>query len=319
MKLLVTALLLLLSSIQPLSGEIIASSQIEEISSHVDDRTLIFFNIAEVLTNTETSLGSSSWRRYLRSRVDSNIHDLLTLYVFKHVPSKSADSQIPLLIQSLQEQGIAVLAFTSRGRNAWYSSNIQKIDLITEKVLFSLGLDFSKTTLPPELKNLSIAFSNYYHDGIIYAGNTLEKGALLEEILDTTNYRPSKIIFVDDKIDSLQGIEEALECLHIPFIGLAYEKTKISHQNFDPMIATIQLEWLMLNQRLLSDEEALRLKNDMFSDIDPENYFRSLIDHLSSFLTEETRAKLYTEVSSKNRFMALRKPQASTIENDPIL
>jgi hypothetical protein len=280
MKFLIPIFILFTATV-PLKADILSTSEIEMIIPHIEDNALVFFNIAEVLTDTETSLGSSPWRRYIRSRVNATTHDLITLHVFKNVPSKSVDTKIPTLIKELQEKGITVMAFTSRGRNEWYSSMVDNVDLITERVLATLGLQFSLTALPEELKILEDSFSESYHKGIIYSGNTLEKSDLLGSILVQSNYHPSKIIFVDDKIDSLTGVEESLNTLGIPFVGIAYNKTKIDHQNFDPMVATIQLEWLMFHEKLLSDEEAVQIKEEQFSGVDPEAYFQSLMERIS--------------------------------------
>ncbi len=254
--------------ISNLNGQIIKTSNIQDVREEITDDTLVLFNIAEVLMDTETSLGTQSWRKYIRARLDSKRHDELSLFVFENVPPKSPEPSIPELIRELQSQGVVTLAFTSRGRSEWYASQVPNVDLITEKLLLQIGIDFSKTQLSKELTLLPNLFAEFYHKGIIYAGNNKDKGELLLEIFEKTGYLPSKIIFVDDKIDSLKSVEKTLNSLNIPFVGYAYSRTAKDHANFDPLIANIQLDWLITHGQVLTDEEATQIKNEQYLNVD---------------------------------------------------
>lgn len=266
-----------------LSAEIFKINQIEQVvQQDIQQDTLVLFNIAEVLMDTETSLGTQAWRKYIRSRVDAQLHDELTLEVFKCVPPKTPEVFTAKVIASLQDKGFPVLAFTSRGRHEWYSSQIADIDLLTEKLLQQIGIDFSRTRLPFDMASLNSVFDNYYHAGIIYATNAYEKGEMLVKFTQATHYQPSNIIFVDDKIDSLQTVEEAAKQLGIPFTGYAYSRTSKDHAKFDPMIAHIQLDWLISYNQILSDQEAEQIKKDQFMDVNSEDYFFTLMEKWKS-------------------------------------
>lgn len=277
MKNLIFSLLSVFFLAGSLNAEIIKTSNIQDIKEEVTSNTLVLFNVAEVLMDTKTSLGTQAWRKFIRVRLDSKLHDELTWFVFQNVPPKSPESAIPELINELQSQGIITFAFTSRGRNEWYASPTPNVDIITEKLLAQIGIDFSKTRLNEELLLLPSLFSDFYHEGIIYATNTKEKDELLLEILEKTGYRPSKIVFVDDKIDSLISIEKMLNNLNIPFVGYAYSRTAKEHVNFDPFVANIQLDWLISGQ-LLTDDEAFEIKNKQFQGIELQKYFEDVIE-----------------------------------------
>lgn len=268
----------LLGSVHPLSATITPTTQIQDIIPVIEENSLVLFNIAEVLMDTDRSLGTSAWRRYIRKKVDAKKHDILTLYVAKHVPAKVPDAAIPVLIQQLQDQGYPVLAFTSRGRSEWYSSNIQGVDVLTEFLLYEIGIHLEKTQLPKELGALETTFADYYHAGILYATNGVEKGEFLKRILTETGYRPAKIVFIDDKADSLQTVDAAMKEMGISFEGFAYNKTAQDHKNFDPMIANIQLEWLVFNNKLLTDAEATQIKAEQFNGVDADQYFDKLME-----------------------------------------
>lgn len=265
-------------AISPLSAEIIQTTNIQTIKKEITPNTLVLFNIAEVLLDTETSLGTQQWRKYIRSRLDAKTHDELTLFVFKTVHPKAVDPSLPLLVEELQSQGDAVFAFTSRGRHEWYSSQTPNIDHITEDVLRKIGIDFSKTKLNPQLSHLSTDFLDFFHEGIIYAANRTDKGALLFEILSKTGYHPSKVILVDDKYDSLASVEKGFKCSGIPFIGYAYSRTALEHQNFDPMIANIQLDHLITDGILLTDAEAAKILKEEFFHTEPETYLKEIVE-----------------------------------------
>lgn len=271
----------------PINAEIIKITQIEDVIQEVAVDTLVLFNIAEVLMDTETSLGTQEWRKYIRTRAGSQIHDELTLFVFKHVPAKTPEPVTAEVISMLQKKKIPVLAFTSRGRHEWYSSQIPEIDLLTEKLLGEIGIDFSQTVLPESLLQLDSIFDDYYYKGIIYATNAYEKGEFLNQLLKTTHYQPSKIVFIDDKAASLKTVQEAAELLGIPFIGYAYSRTAKEHAQFDPMIAHIQLDWLITCGKILSDQEARQIKEKEFANRDSESYFYQLLEKWETFKSSD--------------------------------
>lgn len=242
-----------------LNAEIVKTTNIQDIREEIAEGTLVLFNVAEVLMDTETSVGSQAWRKLLRASVDSQTHDELTLFVFESVPPVPPEPATPALIKELQSQGVAVMAFTSRGRHEWYSSQVPDIDLITEAKLRQIDIDFSKTSLPDSLSALPLLFDDYYHGGIIYTGNTREKADVLVEILNSTGYQPSKIVCVDDKVDSLIALEKALDSLGIPFVGYTYTRTALNHADFNPLVAVFQTNWLLKYDELLSDEDVINV------------------------------------------------------------
>lgn len=261
-----------------LNAQIIKITNIDEIREEIADDTLVLFNIAEVLMDTETSLGTQAWRKFIRTRLDSKLHDELSLFVFENVPPKSPEPAIPDLISELQSRGIIAFAFTSRGRNEWYASQIPGIDQITEKLLLKIGIDFSLTQLNWELALLPLLFDPVYHEGVIYAGNNRKKDELLLEIFERTGYYPQKVVFVDDKADSLVAVEKAFSYLNIPFVGYSYSRTAKDHANFDPIVANIQLDWLITYGQVLTDEEAIAIKNERYMDVDADQYLAEIVE-----------------------------------------
>lgn len=269
-----------------LSAQIIKTSNIQDIKQEITENTLVLFNIAEVLMDTETSLGTQAWRKFIRTRVDSKLHDELTLFVFKKVPPKSPEPATPELIKDLQSRGQIALALTSRGRHQWYATQVPNVDLITEKLLNQIGIDFSKTGLNPELSSLPDILPDFFHNGIIYAGNDREKDEVLVDIFKKTSYWPPKMVFVDDKVDSLISIEKAFNSLNIPFVGYAYSRTAQEHADFDPLVANIQLDWLITYGRVLTDAEAIKIKNEQFLNTNLDRYFEEVVGKWNARTTD---------------------------------
>lgn len=270
-----------------ISATVTNINQIEQILPAIENDTLVLFNIAEVVMDSQTDLGTSAWRKYVRNKAPMcnkplpyNIHDELTLLVARKVPSKAVETITPPLIEMLQRQGLPVLAFTSRGRTEWYTSEVQGVDQLTEDLMHELNVHFEASQLPTAFQDLENGpYSPYYHHGIIYA-NHMEKGEFLMQLLQDTGYLPAKIVFIDDKYDSLEGVEKVLQELGIPFEGFWYSRTTHDHKNFSPMIAHIQLQSLIFEDQILSNEEAARIVNERYSDVDADQFFYDLLQRI---------------------------------------
>jgi hypothetical protein len=273
-------------TLSTLTAEIVETDQIETILPAIEQDTLVLFNIAEVLTDSEISLGSSPWRAYLREQAPNlthipyHVHDKLTWLAFNCIPHKPVETITPAIIQYLQEKEIAVAAFTSRGRTEWYSTEIQGVDEATENVLSLMFIDFAKSSLPFVFIQMEgNPYLLHYRNGIFYS-NHMKKGDFLKQLLEDSGYKPSSVVFVDDKRDSLESVEAALKELNIPFHGFWYTHTKKDRINFSPMVANIQLEALIKNHKLLSDKEAQDIVESDYQDVDPDRFFLDLINSL---------------------------------------
>ena len=241
-----------------LPADIVQITELETILPSIEEGTLVLFNISEVLLDSKIELGTSKWRNSLRSDPNTILcHDWLTLLVAKKVPHKAVETSTPLLIQTLQAKGLPVMAFTSRGRSEWYNTKVEGVDILTEQLLNKVGIDFTKSKLPECFLALetSADYSPYFHAGILYASH-LEKGEFLKKLLLDTQFLPAKVVFVDDKKDSLVKVEKALLVLGIPNTCFWYTRTAVDHKNYDPNIAAVQLDKLLNQDIILTNEEA---------------------------------------------------------------
>lgn len=278
---------ILLISVTPfVQAEVITIKKIEEMSQSVEKDTLVLFNIAEVLLDSQVSLGTSPWRKYVKKLAPNwkdnpgvNVHDQLTLFSAKYVPHRSVEPLTPQLIKKWQQDGIVVMALTSRGKSEWYDTEIEGVDVLTENLLKKAGIDFTLTQLPPGFDSLDSSFDLTYGRGILYATHG-SKEELIQAILEATNYHPKKIVFVDDKKESLDNVDVAMKALGIPFTGYWYRRTAEDHRDFNPMIAHIQLETLLIHGKLLTDQEAQQILNAM-KPTDPDQYLIDILNWIN--------------------------------------
>jgi FMN phosphatase YigB (HAD superfamily) len=266
------------------NAKIIETLKFEELLAHADSETLVLIDMDDTLTDSTLTLGSSSWRHFLRKHfkgqkhpvVQIDTHDYYAYLAAKHVPVKTVEETTLKVVQTLQGKKIPTLCLTGRGKNRWYSSSIDHIDDLTKKQLLSVNIDFRQSSVPVNLNEQDIPF---YSDGILFSAGK-RKGELLKELFTQLNYSPKKVVMIDDKEEELRSIEQALQEMGIPFLGLWYRYIE-KNQQFNPQIANIQLEKMLQQQHLLSDEEASQFS----SSVDPETHLQQIIQsHQASLL-----------------------------------
>lgn len=241
-----------------LHAEIIEIDKIDAVRPYITSQEdLVLFDIDDTLITNPFSLGTPAWRSWVKPKLPKTegfvLYDGLTLFIAQNAPYKAVEESTPSLIHDLQSQNISVFAFTARGRSQWYTTDIEGVDLFTHQQLKDVGINFKNSFIPDALQLLE---PTYFYNGIIFAQH-IKKGDLLKHIFKDLHYNPHCIIFVDDKLEQVQSVEAALKDLKIPFIGFWYRHTE--NLDFNPDVATIQLQHLLFNHLQLSDKEALDL------------------------------------------------------------
>jgi FMN phosphatase YigB (HAD superfamily) len=263
-----------------LQAEIIEISQIDAVRLYVIENALCLFDIDDTLIDNPFSLGSPPWRNWVKSKIPNfstnfAVYDALTLFIAKNAPYKTVEPSTAHLITELIDQGHAVLAFTSRGRTQWSTTDIEGVDRFTHEQLNHAGIDFKNAKIPEKLKALD---DKYFNDGIIFASH-IKKGDLFKHLFKDLNYTPPLILFVDDNLEQMQSVEAAAKEVGIPFIGFWYRRSAIDRKDFNPMVANIQLEALLLKGEIISDEAAKDLSQAGQND-DPEIYLKEIFEKI---------------------------------------
>jgi hypothetical protein len=278
MKNWVMGLALLLPTL--LKADIIETTNIEDVYSHVEEGTLVLLGMADTLSDSVLSLGSKPWRHYIRRNLRKtqdleqagNLHDQWTFYVATSIPVKPVQKEIVEWIDTLQQKEIPVFCLTGRGRKVWYSTIVDKVDNFTDFQLRSMGIDLKKSKVPEELKN---ADPQLFHNGVFYT-DPYTKGGFVEKILDETGYQPKKIVVVDDQFHQLLSLDEKLNEAGIDHICVLYQKAEKERKNFNPLVALLQLESLFEKGFPLYEDEAI--EKAKVADTTADELFKKLVE-----------------------------------------
>lgn len=238
----------------------VETHRIEDVLSHLGDNlkidadTLLIFDLDNTLIETHQLLGSDQWFehhfRQQQAIYGKENHTALqkTLQDYDAIHLRSdvrlIDPTVPKLFERLKKMGVKMLGLTSR------STALQEATL---RQLTSVGLSFKTPWIAEKMHYvLKNAKHGSVSNGIVLTGGE-HKGNCLVEYLDYLQFKPSRVVFVDDKPHHLDHVKQVLEDRQIPFIGLRYGFRDEKVSAFDPKIAEIQFEYLT---KILSDEDA---------------------------------------------------------------
>jgi hypothetical protein len=269
-----------------LRAEFLETDSIEKVYPHVEEGTLVLLGMTDTITDSSLSLGSKPWRQYLRRQLRpfqdideaGNLHDQWTYIVALRVPVKPIEQEIVQWVDKLQKDEIPVFCLTGRGRNVWYVSVVDQIDNLTNFQLKSIGIDFEKTKVPEALKNID---PQLFHCGVFYS-DPYDKGVFVDKILQQAGYTPKKVVVIDDKWGQLKAIEEKLTEAGIPHLCVLYQRAEKERRDFNPLVAAIQLEALLDNNTVLTEEEAIA-KAEMVENTSADEYFKTILRKFGHF------------------------------------
>lgn len=269
-----------LSLSHSLSAKIVETCYFDDIFAEIDQQTLVLVDIDDTLINTTSMLGNTSWWNYFVSKIKNahlplevvrpDINEVIRKILF-NVPMGLIESHIANSIKKLQTQGISVFALTGRSMKADY---LNRPDLFTHETLNNLGIDFAITSVPEYHDAKTCPFFSY---GIIFTDHQ-NKGPFLKEFLSSMDFCPKKVVFIDDNLIQMKSVEDTLALMGIPFVGFRYGRLDKIHRSFDPLLVNIQLEALIKDDLVLSDEEAVKVAQEN-SYSNPDYFMDELIHY----------------------------------------
>jgi len=197
------------------------------------------------------SVGSDPWFSYMVDQRVKEGYSLseaidLVLPLFRKIHERQrynlVEPTIPELINYLKDRNIPTVILTNRGH--------EQKEVVLKKVS-EAGLPLILTQFGG--KDLSATFDELmlYSNGIIFCGKN-DKGKMLFHILDTVEFKPSKIIFVDDKYRYLASVERACVEHNIDYVGIRYGGCDEFVAAFDPQKAEEELKVLFAQDELES-------------------------------------------------------------------
>ncbi len=199
-----------------------------------NETSLILFDVDSTLTTpSDPYLRRHAIQQHktiykdLISPLSPNQHRIFNHLLVIQSPSQLLDKDWPAVIKNIQKKKSKTLAMTS-AKTGPIDSILSSFPQWRFQELKRFGIDFSKT-FPGSIlfKNLNDFGGEHpgMEKGIIYCGHQSQKGDLLQDVLKELQFTPKMIIFVDDKMDNLTSLSEAIKTI-LPdtnFVGIHYK------------------------------------------------------------------------------------------------
>ena len=178
------------------------------------DNPLVVIDIDNTLLTSTSDLGGDIWYQWQRGKldvkpaakdkVDCLFQDSINL-LYELVPMKTIEDGVPATVRSWQDKGLTVFALTSRSPNYRFA---------TEREMIRNGFDMKVSPLkekgsdkmPVYIDNPKRALS--YINGIMMTTG-MNKGTMLQYMMDKTGQKFDKVIFVDDSKKNVVNLEKA--------------------------------------------------------------------------------------------------------------
>jgi hypothetical protein len=246
------ALILSLFFFSNASAFIIESDKLSTVLNYINQpNTLVIFDIDNTLAHPIEELSSDEWFCHLVDTKMQQGHDYITsiyyalpkaFYAQFNVPLEPTEEDIPALIANLVDNGIAVMALSTRSLFI-AERTLEQLDTINI-TFFIPGVDPQDFVLP-------MTHPCFYKQGILFGGNN-DKGEALICFFNLMNYHPDAVVFIDDKMKYLIAVEKALEALDITFYGIRYSGCDERVKSFDATKAEEQYSELRQKNYCLS-------------------------------------------------------------------
>lgn len=242
-------------------------SPIISATQRLDSNDLVIFDVDDVLIRKKDLILNSVHKEYNHSLANEipNRHSKQDSEQYWSIVLLSAkneliDPKIVNIIKNIQKKGVKTLALTSI-----MTGKLGKIPSLEDwdiERLSQNNINFHNSwenVLPYQFTNLVPKEPNRYptfKNGIIFTAG-LAKGEILKQFLHHANFKPKKIIFIDDKLKNLESVEAFCAQENIGFTGFEYVASKNKSQaKLDIERAKFQYQYLEKEHKWLSDREA---------------------------------------------------------------
>jgi hypothetical protein len=230
-----------------------------------DQDTLIVLDIDDVIItkkdryfkNFATDIRKEIEAKTIRTLPRKTRIKLLSI-IYLQVRHRLVDPKIKEVIHDLQQRHIKVICL-SRAPIGQFG----EIPNIEDQRIIEVGrfnLDFSVAApdrthfVLSELSHLDSP-SPVYKNGIICVGD-YEKGETLRALLHHLQWKPKKIVLVDDLKENITSVQKAAKEKKINFVGLELRTVLDEQGNADKKLMELQAHHLMEHEEWLSDEQA---------------------------------------------------------------
>lgn len=262
-------------------GDTIRISSLSELKKEfekTDEKTLIIFDIDEVLITTQDHfmhpyadtiflpMIHRAFSQATTPEEKKEVEENLSLCML--LPKRVLIEEETLrLIKDLQKRRIKVIALTSCPTGRF--GVIPKVERWRIEHLNELNISFASSF--PDRKRESFTEmaspgkpAPLFEEGILFSKG-YKKGQVLKEFIKRCQFHPTKVIFIDDLEENLASVQAEMQAISIPFQGYHYTGAERFFKEADKEILKLQFEHLMEKKEWLSDEKVkvrlLDLKN----------------------------------------------------------
>ena len=218
----------------------------DSVGTSITSNTLLIYDIDNTVFEPVGNYGSDQWFYYLHKvyRMDGYSEEEAEEKALKlwnntqhSISVRPVENSIPNLIKDQQQRGIKVIAMTARTKEmaAITLKQLESIDVNFEQssILIDSIVEIERESSP--ILRSDILFSN----GVLFVGEKNGKGDVLLLLLESLNYRPDNVVFVDDRLKHLIGTEKALSTISVPFQGFRYGGADEKVRAFDEFTSEI--------------------------------------------------------------------------------
>lgn len=253
--------------------------KLEEIHKHIEkdqEDLLIVFDVDEVLITSKDAFihpeCDSIFMKILRREFakaktpeeKQKLEYCLSLSLLK--PERTlVEESTASFIRHIQDLGIKTIALTSCPTGKL--GLVPKIEHWRIDHLQKMGIDFSASFASldgshfSEVPKKEVSFPDpLFEKGILFSYG-YSKGEVLEAFLARMEWKPSKILFIDDLVENHHSLDKHLKTLAIPFLGFHYLGAILPPERIDVNLIEFQFDHLMEYEEWLSDEAIHLMKN----------------------------------------------------------
>ena len=226
----------------------------------------IFFRKAEDYDPSNIAFASQISEKindFIKTKNISNYTDKILAAIFAKLKFIPAEPEIIPCIQSLQKNGIKIIALT--GTSTGKYGEIEDMQKWRESSLNQIGLDFSSSFDIQKIVFDNLPGQPTFNDGILCSAN-YPKGKMLKVFFEKTGWKPNKIIFFDDRYDHCKNVEKEMEKLNINtkcfwYRGVFKEKIKLNQD-----VIQYQFDhWIKHEEFLTEAEIQTKIQPDQIS------------------------------------------------------
>lgn len=227
---------------------------IEAAIEAAPEHTLFIFDVGNVLLAFRDAVlrwQHKEWVNewFIRNGIEPDVRFLSSITI-REAPQDLVNPSFPSLVEKAKQKGIVI----ALSKNFVGNENGGSFEDQILKSLHHVSIDFDNPLPGLVGWNDSALNANYSAGGLLLTDAPL-KGPVLISFLNANEWKPSAIVFVDDRKDQCESIFKAANEINIPVHCINYTESMFNYPLLDVRIAEIQLQILVTEHRWPSEEE----------------------------------------------------------------